>query len=174
MINKTKPLAMLKRNILLFSGLFISLCALLTACSSNEDNTNTAYAYDKVTPSVKTTSTKENPSQNFRIFSSIEPTEAKKLLQSREDILFLDVRTLRERAQIYIPGSQYISIGSVFKGTIDLPKDKAILLVCAVGGRSYTAGKIISARGQREVYNLSGGVQAWYKAGYPVSSEKSN
>jgi len=114
-------------------------------------------------------STEQSTGGNVSIFRSISPQLASQLLKSRDDILFLDVRTLNERARALIPGSQYVSIGSLFRGTISLPKDKPLLLVCAVGGRSYAIGKILSTRGYREIYNLNGGIKAWYQSGLPVT-----
>lgn len=103
-----------------------------------------------------------------KIFKSITPLEADTLLKARNDVVFLDVRTPRERAAGSIAGSQLVSIWDIIKGRLSLPKDKAILLVCAVGGRSYMAGQILSQRGHSEVYNLSGGINAWYKQGLPI------
>jgi rhodanese-related sulfurtransferase len=67
-----------------------------------------------------------------------------------------------------ISGSRLVSMFALLKGELPLPVDKPILLVCAVGGRSYAAAQVLSRRGYREVYNLSGGVNAWYKAGLPL------
>ncbi|MCK9264364.1 MAG: rhodanese-like domain-containing protein [Deltaproteobacteria bacterium] len=106
-----------------------------------------------------------------KIFRSIKPEEALRLLQSRDDILFLDVRSPQERAQGVIAGSTQVSIFDLVKGKLPLPKDKPILLVCAVGGRSYVAGQVLSRQGFREVYNLSGGINGWYRAGLPVTME---
>ncbi len=91
------------------------------------------------------------------------------MLQERTDLFFLDVRTARERADAAIAGSQLVSLWDLMKGRLPLPKDKPILLVCAVGGRSYAAGKVLSQKGYQEVYNLSGGIKAWYKQGLPIT-----
>lgn len=107
--------------------------------------------------------------KNFR---SIEPAEAMRMLQQRDDIVFLDVRTPQERSRGYIPGSKLVSFNDVAMGNITVPDGKSILLVCAVGGRSYVAGKMLSARGYKEVYNLSGGVKKWYQSGLPLTYDK--
>jgi rhodanese-related sulfurtransferase len=60
------------------------------------------------------------------------------------------------------------------KGTVPLPKDKPILLVCAVGGRSYVAAQVMSRQGFQEVYNLSGGISAWVKAGLPLMQDQAS
>ena len=90
-----------------------------------------------------------------KIFRSISPEEAVRMLQQREDIIFLDIRTAKERSRGYIPGSQLAAFNDVAMGRLQLPENKPILLVCAVGGRSYFAGQILAKKGHREVYNLS-------------------
>jgi rhodanese-related sulfurtransferase len=104
-----------------------------------------------------------------KTFQSIGPQDALRMLQARDDVVFLDVRTPEERSRGAIPGSRLVSIVDLVNGRIPLPRDKAILLVCAVGGRSYVAGQILSKKGYKEVYNLSGGVKGWYKAGLPLT-----
>lgn len=107
-----------------------------------------------------------------KIFRSISPQEAMRMLQNRDDIIFLDVRTPKERSRGFIPGSQLVSFNNLATGKLPLPKEKPILLVCAVGGRSYVAGQILSKKGYKEVYNLSGGVKKWYQSGLPLSFDK--
>ena len=107
-----------------------------------------------------------------KIFKSIPPQEALRMLQKRDDIVFLDVRTPKERARGYIPGSQLVSFNDVVSGRVPIPKEKTILLVCAVGGRSYVAGQVLSRKGYKEVYNLSGGVKKWYQSGLPITYDK--
>ena len=107
-----------------------------------------------------------------KIFRSISPADAMRMLQQRDDITFLDVRTPEERSRGYIPGSQLVSFNDVAMGKLPIPKDKPVLLVCAVGGRSYFAGQMLSKRGYTEVYNLSGGVKKWYQSGLPLTHDK--
>jgi len=107
-----------------------------------------------------------------KIFQSIPPAEAMRMLQQRDDIIFLDVRTPKERSRGYIPGSQLVAFNDIAMGTVPLSKDKPILLVCAVGGRSYFAGQMLSKKGYKEVYNLSGGVKKWYQSGLPLTYDK--
>ena len=91
--------------------------------------------------------------------------------QSRSDLIFLDVRTPQERSYGAIPGTRLVSIYDLMKGAIPLPKDKPILLVCAVGGRSYVAAQVMSKQEFQEVYNLSGGISEWVKAGLPLMQD---
>lgn len=102
-------------------------------------------------------------------FKSISPNEAKQLIDSRKGLLLLDVRTPQELKQNgAIPGSRLVPLWAIFKNQLTLPKDKPIILVCAVGGRSYAAGRMLKKYGYKEIYNLSGGITAWKKAGLPL------
>lgn len=107
-----------------------------------------------------------------KIFSSIQPQEALRLMQGRDDVIFLDVRTPQERSRGYIPGSQLVAFGDLVSGKVPLAEDKAIMLVCAVGGRSYVAGQVLSRKGYREVYSISGGIRNWYKQGLPITFDQ--
>jgi rhodanese-related sulfurtransferase len=113
------------------------------------------------------------PVAGEKILKSISPVEALQLQQSRGDLVFLDVRTPQERSYGAIPGTRLVSIYDLMQGAVPLPKDKPILLVCAVGGRSFVAAQVMSRQqGFQEVYNLSGGISAWVKAGLPLAQDQ--
>ena len=116
---------------------------------------------------------KKNTRQQFLtpktpVFKSISPKESLALLQKRGDVIFLDVRSPQERAYASIDGSTLVNFWDLVRGHISLPHHKAILLVCAVGGRSYAAGQILAKKGYPEVYNLDGGIEQWNKDGLPI------
>ncbi|MFN2369455.1 MAG: rhodanese-like domain-containing protein [Desulfurivibrionaceae bacterium] len=100
-----------------------------------------------------------------KIFRSISPAEAKKMMESRKDMMMVDLREAGELREGYIAGSRLIPMSALAKGSEVLPADKALLLICAVGGRSYGVGRYFSAKGYPEIYNLKGGISAWKKAG---------
>lgn len=132
--------------------LFILLS--LTGCSSGDDTTTT--------PTTQATS-------QTATFRSIPVSEAKKLLETRKDIVLLDVRTPEELRSGAIAGSSLVPFWAIMQNKLTLAKETPIMLVCAVGGRSYAAGQMLARYGYREVYNVSGGLSAWKEAGYPVN-----
>lgn len=69
-----------------------------------------------------------------------------------------------------LTNSQFVPIGEVMRGRLNVPKDTPLLVVCAVGGRSYIVSKALIAMGHKEIYNLDGGIEAWWRAGYPVET----
>jgi rhodanese-related sulfurtransferase len=86
------------------------------------------------------------------------------------DAIILDVRTPAEVAEGRIAGSVVIDFNGedFLSKASELPKDRDILIYCAVGGRSAEAGKLLAARGFTHVYHLSGGINAWAGSGFPI------
>lgn len=103
-----------------------------------------------------------------QIFRSVPGAEARMIIEKNKDLLLLDVRTPQERHQVRIAGSYLVPIGNVMRGKIQVSRQQPVMLLCAVGGRSYVAAKVLSKMGYREVYNLEGGIEAWRRAGLPV------
>jgi rhodanese-related sulfurtransferase len=101
-------------------------------------------------------------------FRSISPLQAKELIETRADLQLIDCRSPDEFRQGALPGSRLIPFWDFTKGNYDLPKDKPILLVCAVGGRSLAVGQLLATKGYREVYNLKGGLDAWIEQRVPI------
>lgn len=101
-------------------------------------------------------------------FKTITPLEAKALIETRQDLLLVDVRSPEEFQGGSLPGATLIPFWDFAKGRFDLPKDKPILLVCAVGGRSLACGQLLASKGYREVYNLKGGLDAWAEQRVPL------
>ena len=106
--------------------------------------------------------------QQKSLFKTITPQEAKNLINSRKDMLLIDVRGQDELSEGYIEGSTLMPLWAIIKGTQRPPQDKPILLICAVGGRSLALGKLMSKNGWNEVYNLKGGISAWKESKLPL------
>jgi rhodanese-related sulfurtransferase len=100
---------------------------------------------------------------------SLRPEEARNLIDRDKDLLVIDVRSPTEFSQGGLEGSRNIPFIRILEGRHTLPKDKPILLICSIGGRSYAAVQILLEKGYREVFNLDGGLAAWQKAGLPAS-----
>jgi len=114
---------------------------------------------------VGSPSNQANAAASFR---TITPLEAKSLIESRKDLLLVDVRSPEEFQGGSLPGATLIPFWDFAKGRYDLPRDKPILLICAVGGRSLACGQMLAAKGYKEVYNLKGGLDAWVEQRVPL------
>ena len=78
------------------------------------------------------------------------------------NVLFLDVRTLRERNTYQISGSIHIPLHELKERLNDLEKfkGKEIICYCHSGSRSLTAAAILNKNGFRSA-NLKGGIIEW-------------
>ncbi len=83
------------------------------------------------------------------------------ILNSIDDIFILDVREELEFHTFNI-GGQNIPLGKIQKlledEDLELPEDKAVIVVCQRGLRSKTAKTLLENFGFRNVRNLEGGL----------------
>lgn len=101
--------------------------------------------------------------------NSVGPAEATQLI-NREDAHILDVREASEYAAGHLPEAKNIptSVLAGRIGELDKFKDKPIIVCCASGMRSNKACGELKKQGFEKLYNLTGGVDAWVGAGYPI------
>ncbi len=103
------------------------------------------------------------------IAKNLSPGEAYQLMQGRGDEIFLlDVRTAEEFREVRLDGARLIPIDQLLRRMQEVPKNRPILVYCAVGSRSSQVVGYLARNGYPEVYNLYGGIYAWGKRGYPV------
>lgn len=76
----------------------------------------------------------------------------------------LDVRTRDEFQLGNISGSVNIPLDELREHINELPRDKEIIVTCAVGLRGYLAYRILAQNGFAKVRNLSGGYKTWCMA----------
>ena len=127
----------------------------------------------------------------------ISPVDTKKLLDSTDGAVYLDVRSTVEFDQGHVPDALNIPILDVdpashqmvpnpdFLSVVEavLPKDRHIICGCATGGRSNRAAEIMSRAGYEGVQNMVGGfsgardpmgrlvAEGWCDLDLPVSTE---
>ena len=88
----------------------------------------------------------------------------------RAERFLLDVREDDEWQAGHAPGAQHIPLGQLGSRFEELPKDRAIVAICRVGGRSARATEALRGAGY-DVVNLTGGMRAWAAAGKPVVTD---
>lgn len=84
--------------------------------------------------------------------------------------LLLDVREQDEWDAGHAPGALHVPLGELSARVDELPKDRPIVAVCRMGGRSEKATIALRNSGY-DVVNLDGGMRAWASAGQPVVVE---
>ena len=84
------------------------------------------------------------------------------------DAVKIDVRTPAEYELGTIPGFVNIPVDELRGRLAELPKDRLIVVTCAIGLRGYLAYRILKQHGFTHVKNLSGGYKTWSAATMPV------
>ncbi|MCF6178873.1 MAG: rhodanese-like domain-containing protein [Geopsychrobacter sp.] len=102
------------------------------------------------------------------VVQNIDAPAAQKLLRGNSAVYLLDVRTLQEYFDVRLAGAHLIPIDSIAKRIAEIPKDKPLLVYCAVGSRSSQVAEYLADKGYVSVYNLSGGIWAWQLRNFPV------
>jgi rhodanese-related sulfurtransferase len=82
----------------------------------------------------------------------------------------LDVREPEEWVAGHIDGAQHIPMSQFLQRLAEVPPDRDIVVVCAVGQRSARVAAFLNQRGY-DAANLAGGLQAWVALGRPLVSE---
>lgn len=78
-----------------------------------------------------------------------------------KDTFLLDVRTEAEFALGALPGAVNIPVDDLRERLGEVPRDKEIIVNCAVGLRGYLALRILMGNGFQRVKNLSGGYRTY-------------
>lgn len=99
---------------------------------------------------------------------NLSAVQALELLEKNKQVYLLDVRTFQEYSQIRLEGANLIPIDQLLRRIAELPKDRPILVYCAVGSRSSQVVNYLAKIGYGPIYDLNGGIWAWQLRGYPV------
>ena len=86
----------------------------------------------------------------------------------QQGAFFLDVRSQEEWDQVHIASSKLIPLDELQSRLNELPSDRDIVSVCLVGKRSLEGMTILQQAGFSRASCMTGGLNAWKAAGYPL------
>lgn len=86
----------------------------------------------------------------------------------RTQAFVLDVRGASEHAAASLEGARNIAYTRLVPRLAELPKDRPILVHCALGGRSAAATALLERHGF-DAMNIAGGFEGWRKSGLPTA-----
>jgi len=101
-------------------------------------------------------------------YRDIASPQAKPLLD-KGAIFLLDVRTPQEYQQAHLKGAVLIPINEVERRLGEIPRNRTVVIYCAIGSRSRVVAGFLAEKGYREVYNMSDGIVGWYRNGFPIA-----
>ena len=92
---------------------------------------------------------------------TLSVSEFKTWRDDNKDCVLLDVREDGEVAYANIEGHTHIAMNLIPLRHNELPDDKPIVVYCHHGMRSMQVALFLEHAGFSDVYNLSGGIEAW-------------
>lgn len=93
-------------------------------------------------------------------------------IKSAEPLNLIDVREFPEFASGHLPGAHLIPLRELERQAGQIDQEIPVYLICQTGRRSAEAQAKLGSLGFRNVRNVSGGIVAWRKAGYPIEKEE--
>jgi rhodanese-related sulfurtransferase len=103
---------------------------------------------------------------------SISPDRAAVLMRS--GAVLIDIREADEHARESIPGARHHSLARIDSESPIRSGDEVVIFHCKSGARtSGNSSKLSAAAPHCEAYVLEGGLNAWKKAGLPVTLDRS-
>lgn len=117
------------------------------------------------------TACKSNASQNG-VGGTLEADAFEKKISETAEAQIADVRTPGEYSDGHIKNAFNIDWnGDAFESEIQkMDKSKPVFVYCLSGGRSSSAVSKMVDLGFKEIYELDGGMRAWYNAQKPVDT----
>jgi len=113
----------------------------------------------------------------------MSPKKLKTLLDDEEDVIVLDVREAKQRAEGSIPFDDMNAENfyAITRGNLEweiskkiTDKDALIVTYCRRGGRGALAAEVLRKMGYKNATTLKGGLKGWAAAGYPVKTGLGN
>jgi len=106
--------------------------------------------------------------------TEIDPQTLKTWMDSSKKFLLLDVRTDPEFTAGTIEADNFAHVD---RGKLEFSftlkhsdAEEVIVVYCKAGSRGLLAAETLKELGYKNVYNLTGGIGGWIKAGLPVSN----
>ena len=131
------------KKAIIFGLLLIMGGVILTGCTEQQTNDQTGYV-------------------------DVTAAEAKELIDTKPDLIIIDVSPSYDNG--HIPGAinYYIGDGSLDAAIPTLDKTREYLVYCHVDSASIGGAQKLVDAGFTVVYRLEGNYQAWLDAGYPI------
>jgi rhodanese-related sulfurtransferase len=87
-----------------------------------------------------------------------------------DQALLVDVREDDEWAAGHAPGARHIPLGEIEARHGEIPRDRAVYVICRSGARSAHVAHVLTAAGW-EALNVADGMTGWEAAGRPMTTE---
>jgi len=113
----------------------------------------------------------ENSGLNLEILNQISVDDLKEDISQYK---IIDVRGYTEYDISHIPGAANIHTGYLENELDKISENEKLVVYCTSGDRSAIAASYLLKLGYRNIYNLSGGINAWIQAGCQTERKNVN
>jgi rhodanese-related sulfurtransferase len=100
---------------------------------------------------------------------TISPIELQKILATNLSSSVIDVRTPMEFAEVHVPQARSVPLDELNLGSLSLPKDQPVYLICRSGQRATKAAEKFAKEGFLQTVVVEGGMLAWIAANLPMT-----
>ena len=100
---------------------------------------------------------------------TITPVELQQILTAQPSLPVIDVRTPVEFAEVRVSQARNIPLDELKPGSLQLPKDQPVYLLCRSGQRATKAAEKFAKEGFTQPVIVEGGTLAWIGANLPVT-----
>jgi rhodanese-related sulfurtransferase len=102
---------------------------------------------------------------------TITPERVKALLDKKEPIFLVDLRSINEFQQKHLPGARSIPVAELEKRLTEIPKAGRVMLYCGCrpGDDTY-AYFLLRDNGYNNVAVIDDGFEGWLQRKYPIES----
>lgn len=107
------------------------------------------------------------------MLTTITPKDAARLLRE-EGATLVDVREPDEHARERIPGARNLPLSRLEEAELAVQGGRPVLFHCRSGARTEGNAARLAAKcgGEVQAYLVSGGLEAWKRAGLPVAADR--
>jgi rhodanese-related sulfurtransferase len=148
-----------------FRGVFFVLMMSIQACGQTGAPSQAGASTEAAS--------NEAASNEAAPFSALSPAQFAERMNSDSQVVVVDVRTADECQEGVIPGALLVDFYQEEKmkqAMQNWDPSRTYLVYCRSGGRSGQTLDLMKARGFKRVYHLEGGMNAWSRAGSPVTA----
>lgn len=148
-----------------FRGVFFVLMMSIQACGQTGAPSQAGASTEAAS--------NEAASNEAAPFSALSPAQFAERMNSDSQVVVVDVRTADECQEGVIPGALLVDFYQEEKmkqAMQNWDPSRTYLVYCRSGGRSGQTLDLMKARGFKRVYHLEGGMNAWRRAGSPVTA----
>lgn len=82
----------------------------------------------------------------------------------------IDVRETWEYEGVHAQGAVNIPLSQLQQRQAEVPRDREVLFICQMGGRSLMATRYMREQGVQQGVNVDGGTDDWQREGLPTQT----